>query len=69
MGQLYHENKRTVENMQLEAARFVTGGTKLCSIQKLYEDTKWETLVKRRIKQELYQIYNLINGSAPPYLQ
>ena len=28
------ENKRSVENVQLEAARLVTGATKLCSIQR-----------------------------------
>ena len=37
------ENKRIVENIQLEAARIVTGGTKLCSIQRLYDETKWKT--------------------------
>ncbi|MCG7868088.1 MAG: reverse transcriptase family protein [Candidatus Thiodiazotropha taylori] len=63
------ENKRIVENIQLEAARLITGGTKLCSIQKLYDDTKWETLEKRRSKQKLYQIYKMINGLSPQYLQ
>ena len=33
-----------VENVQLEAARIVTGGTKLTSIQKLYDETGWEKL-------------------------
>ena len=63
------ENKRTIENIQLEAARLVTGGTKLCSFQKLYDDTKWETLQKRRSKQKLYQLYKMINGLVPDYLQ
>ena len=40
------ENKRVVESIQLEAARIVTGGTKLCRIQRLYDDTKRETLQK-----------------------
>ena len=31
-----------IENVQSEAARIVTGGTKLTSIQKLYEETGWE---------------------------
>ena len=36
-----------LENMQLEAARIVTGGTKLASIiklMKLYNETGWELL-------------------------
>ena len=63
------ENKRTIENIQLEVARLVTGGTKLCSFQKLYDDTKCETLQKRRSMQKLYQLYKMINGLVPEYLQ
>ena len=63
------ENKRIVENIQLEAARIVTGGTKLCSIQRLYDETKWETLQKRRTKHKLCQLYKMINGLTPAYLQ
>ena len=37
--------------------------------KKLYEDTKWETLQKRRSKQKLYQLYKMINGLVPEYLQ
>ena len=33
------ENKRNLESIQIEAARIITGATKLCSIQKLYDDT------------------------------
>ena len=32
------ENKRNLESIQIEAARIITGATKLCSIQKLYDD-------------------------------
>ena len=63
------ENKRIVENIQLEAARIVTGGTKLCSIQRLYDETKWETLQKHRTKHKLCQLYKMINGLTPAYLQ
>jgi hypothetical protein len=37
-----------IENVQSEAARIVTGGTKLTSIQKLCEETGWEKLLERR---------------------
>ena len=31
-----------LENVQLDAARIVTEGTKLTGLNKLYEETKWE---------------------------
>ena len=39
-----------LENVQIEAMRIVTGGTKLTSINKLYEETGWETLKDKREK-------------------
>ena len=35
-----------LENIQLDAARIVTGGTRLTSHDSLYEKTKWEKLNK-----------------------
>ena len=35
-----------IENIQSKAARIVTGGTKLTSIQRLCEETGWEKLWK-----------------------
>jgi hypothetical protein len=37
-----------LENVQIEAARIVTGGTRLVSINSLYKETGWETLQARR---------------------
>ena len=37
-------NKRALENIYIEALRITTGETKVCCIQKLYDDSKWETL-------------------------
>jgi hypothetical protein len=37
-----------LENIQLDAARIVTGGTRLTSHDSLYEETKWEKLKDRR---------------------
>ena len=45
-----------MENVQSEAARIVTGGTKLTFIQKLYEETGWEKLLERRGKYKFYFI-------------
>ena len=36
-----------LENFQIEAARIVTGGTRLVSINSLYKETGWETLQAR----------------------
>ena len=33
-----NENKRTIEKIQVEAFRITTGGTHVCSLQKLYDD-------------------------------
>ncbi len=53
---------------QTEAARIVTGATKLCSIENLYRDLKWETLSVRRKKHKLAQFYKMKNGLTPSYL-
>ena len=37
-----------LEKIQIEAARIVTGATKLVSIDSLYSETGWETLASRR---------------------
>ena len=57
-----------IENVQLDAARIVTGGNKLTSIQKLY-DAKWEKLSVRREKHKLILFYKMVNKVTPAYLQ
>ena len=37
-----------LENVQIEAPRIATGGTRLVSINSLYKETGWETLQARR---------------------
>jgi hypothetical protein len=37
-----------LENVQVEAARIVTGGTRLVSLSNLYIETRWEKLKDRR---------------------
>ena len=58
-----------VENVQIEAMRIVTGGTKLTSIQKLYTETGWEKLSDRREKHRLMVLYKIINQQTPEYLR
>ena len=40
--------KRELDKIQNEAARIVTGATKLVSLNTLYSETRWETLEQRR---------------------
>ena len=43
-GSCSNENKRFIEKIQVEPLRILTGGTKVCSLQKLYDDLSCETL-------------------------
>ena len=54
-----------LEAIQTEAARIVTGATKLCNIQGLMADLKWDTLASRRKKHRLVQMNN---GMTPDFL-
>ncbi len=61
-------DKQKLENIQVEAARIVTGATKLCSKIKLYNETGWQTLQTRRDQQKLIMLYKMKNGLVPQYL-
>jgi hypothetical protein len=52
----------------IEAARIVTGGTRLVSINSLYKETGWETLQARRENHKKKYFYKMVNGLVPPYL-
>ena len=51
------------------AARIITGATKVCSIQNLYTEKGWDTLQSYRNKHKLCQLFKIINGLTPHYLQ
>ena len=53
---------------QNEAARIVTGATKLVSLQFLYIDTGLESLAARREKHKLILYYKMQIGLTPEYL-
>ena len=63
------ENSKAIESIQLDAARIITGTTKVCSIQKLYEERGLEPLQNRRIRQKLCQLFKIINCLTPLYLR
>jgi hypothetical protein len=51
-----------LENVQIEAARIVTGGTRLVYINRLCKETGCETPQARR------NFHKMVNGLVPPYL-
>ena len=62
----YESNE--LEKIQNEAARIVTGATKLVSINALLTETRWKTLSSRRTKHKLTLFYKMKNNLFPPYL-
>ena len=62
----YESNE--LEKIQNEAARIVTGVTKLVSINSLLLETGWETLASRRKKHKLTLFFKMQNGLSPDYL-
>ena len=60
--------KNELDKIQNEAARIVTGTTKLVSIRELYKEINWDTLDERRRKHKLALFYKMVNGISPPYL-
>ena len=62
----YESNE--LEKIQNEAARIVTGATKLVSINSLLLETGWETLFSRRNKHKLTFFYKMQNDLSPDYL-
>lgn len=57
-----------LEKIQNEAARIVTGATRLTSINSLLTETGWETLSARRNKHKLVMFYKMKNNLCPDYL-
>ena len=62
------ELKNDIEAVQHEAARIVTGATKLCRIDRLMADLNWDTLAERRRKHRLIVFFKMTIGLSPEYL-
>ena len=62
------ELKNDIESVQNEAARIVSGATKLCNIHTLLADLWWDTLACRRRKHRLTLLYKMKHGLTPNYL-
>ena len=57
-----------IENVQLEASRIVTEGTRLVSLNNLYMEAGWETLKDRREKHRFVQFYKMTKYLTPHYI-
>ena len=68
MGFSKSEFKNKLENVQLDAATIVTGGTQLTGLNRLYEETKWEKLSDRRQNHKLILFHKIKNNRISQYL-
>ena len=57
-----------LEKLQLEAARIMTGATKLVSLEVLYNETGWESLETRRSKHKMCLFYKINKSNSRNYL-
>ena len=62
------EQQNSLEKLQNEAARIVTGLTKSVTLIRLYTECGWESLAERRSKQKLKFMYKAVNGMVPSYI-
>ena len=61
-------DKYELDKIQYEAARIVTGCTKLVSINRLISEVGWASLSDRRRDHKLILFYKMQNGLTPQYL-
>ena len=61
-------NNDKMEKIQIQAARIVTGAIQSTSVQRLYQETKWQTLKARREQHCLCLFYKIVNGLTPSFL-
>jgi hypothetical protein len=60
--------KLVLDKIQHEAARIVSGATKLVSLQELQREVLGESLESRRQNHKLILFYKMKNGLTPDYL-
>ena len=61
-------NSQKLEQLQLEAARIVTGLPIFTKTQIVYRETGWELFSARRKRRNLQLFYNRVNKNTPNYL-
>ena len=62
------KDKKLLENVQLNAARIVTGAKKGTSHALIYKELNWPKLSERRTYFKLLHMHHIVNSSAPSYL-
>lgn len=67
-GNLSNELEKRLENLNIEAARIVTGATKLTSIDKLFKEAGWTSLYDRRQNRKILQFHKMFYQYTPAYL-
>ena len=65
---LTQSDEEELEKIQQEAARIITGATRLVSLTNLYKETGLEPLKERRRKHKLTLFYKMYNNLVPSYL-
>ena len=60
--------KDDLDKIQNEAARIISGCSKLVSLSDLREECSWELLSERRRKHKLILFFKMVKGVAPIYL-
>ena len=59
---------KKLEEVQLAAARVVSGALRGTSHSVIYNELGWETLSERRIRHKLIMFYKMVNGLCPTSL-
>jgi hypothetical protein len=57
-----------LENIQLRAARIISGAIRHTSHAKIYDELGWETLSQRRERHKLILYHKMVHNLAPEYL-
>ena len=63
------KDSQTLQKIQNEAARIVTGLTRSASLENLYKGCGCATLSQRRQQHKLSFMYNVNSGMVPSYIQ
>ena len=67
-GIVLNELMEKLEQVQYQAALFITGAWKGTNRSKLYEELGWESLSERRWCRQMFQIHKILNDKTPSYL-
>ena len=62
-------SSNSIEKLQNEAARIVTGLTRAVSLENLYKECRWDALSLRRKNSKLRFMYKVSNGLVPQFIE